>query len=43
MASRMFSTAEVVSLIMDDEVPEYDELIVEGSDEEYVCLEEESA
>ena len=45
MASRNFSTEEVVSLIMEDEEPEYDdpnEPIVEGSDEEYVCLEEES-
>ena len=45
MVTKMFYTAEVDSLIMGDEEPEYDDPnqpIVEGSDEEYVCLEKEN-
>ena len=44
MASRLFSTEEVVSLFMDEDETEYDdpnEPLVEGSDEEFECLEED--
>ena len=44
MASRLFSTEEVVSLLMDEDETEYDdpnEPLVEGSDEEFECLEED--
>ena len=44
MASRLFSTEEVVSLLMDQDDTEYDdpnEPLVEGSDEEFECLEED--
>ena len=44
MASRFFSTEEVVSFIMDYEEPQYDdpdEPLQQGSDEEFECLEDE--
>ena len=43
MASRMFSTKEVVSFVMEDEETEFDdpyEPLVEGSNEEFEYLEE---
>ena len=44
MASRFFSTEEIVSFIMDDEEPQYDdpdEPFQQGIDEEFECLEDE--
>ena len=44
MASRFFSTEEVVSFILDDEEPQYDdpdEPLQQGSDEEFEYLEDE--
>ncbi len=43
MASRVFFTEEVLSFVVDNEEPEYDdpnEPIVDGSDEEFECTEE---
>lgn len=44
MASRVFSTEEVLSFVVDNEEPEYDdpnEPILDGSDEEFECTEED--
>ncbi len=44
MASRVFSTEEVLSFVVDNDEPDYDdphEPLVDGSDEEFEWLEEE--